>query len=105
MNLIAITEKEFNRINGEIIRHDGSYILARGEATGSVHRIAVKNPPNMIIKKDAAGNTYLKITEEAEITHTADHATIHTPPLVFYRQTPEREIDHFADSITRKVID
>lgn len=70
VNLHEITEAEFSAIQGEIIKHNGSYVLAEGEATGSKHLITVKNPYDLQIKKDAFGNTYFQITDIAELTHT-----------------------------------
>lgn len=105
VNLHEITEAEFKKVAGEIIKHNGSYVLAEGEATGSQHLITVKNPYDLQIKKDAWGNTYFQITDIAELTHTHDHAPTFTPKKVWYKQVNEREQDHFAGSLTRKVID
>jgi len=105
VNLFPITEAEFSAVQGEIIKHNGEHILARGEATGSVHTLKVKNPYNLEIKKDIFGQTYFSISEIAEITHTTDHEIIRTPKNVWYKQIQEREKDWFADGVTRKVID
>src|SRR3990167_4720430 len=105
VNLHPITEEEFNAIQGEIIQHDGSFILARGEATGSTHVLTLDRPQDMIIKKDSSGRMYFALNDIGTITHTHDHETLTTPKKVFYVQVPEREIDHFADSIERRVVD
>ena len=105
VNLLPISEAEYRAITGEIIKHDGEHILARGEATGSVHKLKVKNPYNLEIKKDIAGNMYFAISEIAEITHTSDHDTITTPKKVWYKQIQEREKDWFSEGIVRRVVD
>ena len=105
VNLHEITEAEFKRVQGEIIKHNGSFVLAEGEVTGSKHFLKVKNPYNLTIKKDIAGNTYFQIDEIAELSHTHDHAPTLTPAKVWYKQIAEREIDHFAGSVVRKVQD
>jgi len=105
VNLHEITEKQFNEIQGKILEHNGSYILARGEATGSVHELSVKEKQNLIIKQDVEGRMYFSLNDIGTITHTSDHETITTPKKkIFFVQVPEREIDHFSGTI-RKVID
>ena len=105
VNFHPITEAEFNKVKGEIVKHNSSFVVARGEATNSEHRITVKNKENLIIKKDTQGNFYFSVMEEAELTHTHDHNTTKTPKKVFYKQVQERELDHFAGSVARKVVD
>lgn len=106
VNMFPITEEEFNSSKGMLIKHKGKYVLAEGEATNSLHEISVKNPDNMILKQ--CDNERLMIAiknEEATITHTHDHETITAPKHSFFVQVPERELDHFANSVERKVID
>lgn len=98
VNLIKVKEAK-----GKIIKHDGSFVLARGEATGSIHLLKVKNPDKLIIRQDENG-MYFELLEEGQMTHTADHEIVAVPKGI-YKQVPEREQDHFADSITRKVVD
>lgn len=105
VNFIAISEKEFNRIQGEIVKHNGSYVLARGEATGSTHVLTVERPETLIIKRADDGRIYFALSDKGTITHTSDHEVIATPQQVFYVQVAEREVNHFADSMIRKVID
>ena len=104
-NFHPISQAEFDKVQGKIIEHDGSYIVARGEATGSTHVVAVKDPTKMIIKELDNGDRYIALLQEAIITHTHDHETITFAPNTYYKQVQEREVDHFADSITRKVVD
>jgi len=105
VNFHPITQEEFEKAQGKICKHDGSYIVARGEATGSTHVVSVKNVKDMIIKETENGDRYIALLKEAIITHTHDHETITFPPNTYYKQTQEREIDHFANSIIRKVVD
>lgn len=105
VNLIAITEEQFNKVAGKELKHKGSYVLAEGEATGSKHIITVERPADMMIKIGDDGRVYFALSNSGIITHTHDHETITTPKKVWYVQTPEREQDHFANSLTRKVID
>ena len=93
-----------SKVKGEIVKHEGSFILARGEATGSLHKVIVKNREDLIVRRDNEGRMYFELLAEGELTHTHDHATTKIMPGR-YVQVPEREVDHFADSIVRKVID
>ena len=95
---------EVKEIRGEIIKHNGSFVLAEGEATGSKHFITVKNPDDLIIKKDEQGNMYFELLSEGALTHTHDHE----PTVIWpgkYKQVQEREIDWFEKGITKKVVD
>ena len=105
VNLHEITEKEFNAIQGKILEHNGSWILARGEATGSKHVLTVERPQMLVIKQDILGRMYFALNGIGTITHTHDHEIITTPKKVFYVQVQEREVDHFSKSIVRKVVD
>lgn len=88
------------------VKTNGKYILARGEATNSVHEISTVNPDSLEIYTDEAGTVYVRVLEDAQITHTSDHETITMPsnPRIVYRQVQEREVDNYAD-VTRKVVD
>lgn len=90
--------------NLKVIDHNGSYITARGEATGSVHLLEVKNKLDMILMKDEQGNIYIELLSEATHSHTKDHETVRVMPGI-YKQIQEREVDWFMDGITRKVVD
>jgi len=102
VNLIRVSRERFEqmRASGTPVSHDGKFILARGEATGSVHEIACADME--LIDND--GTLFLRIGQPATITHTSDHDTIVAEPD-YYVQVPEREVDHFGDSIVRKVVD
>ena|SRR3990167_6491581 len=105
VNLHPISKEEFEKVSGQIIKHTGSFVVARGEATGSEHRISVKEKENLVVKQDEQGNFYFAIMEGGLITHTHDHKTLTIPKKTYYRQVQEREVDHFADSVIRKVVD
>jgi hypothetical protein len=87
---------------GEVVKHNGSFVVALGETTGHAHRLTVKNPNDLVIKKDAHGY-FFELFSEGELTHE-EHKTIKVAPGK-YRQVQEREVDHFAGSITRRVVD
>ncbi len=87
------------------VKFDGvEWILARGEATGSKHLLTVERPSTMRVFKDDNGRFYFALTEKAKSSHTSDHETT-IVEHGFYVQTPEREIDHFVNSVVRKVRD
>lgn len=88
-------------VGGEIIKHDGSFILALGEATGHHHKIAVANPVDMEIRETAAGYI-LVLKAEGSLTHQ-EHGTLIVAPGM-YHVGREREYDHFFHSV-RRVVD
>lgn len=87
------------------IKHNGTYITARGEATGSVHKLVADKPADLFIGKDDKGNTFIQVFNKVKHTHTKDHEDIFVLPGI-YEQIPEREVDNFSQEfITRKVRD
>jgi hypothetical protein len=82
----------------------GEWVMARGEATGSEHKLIADKPDTLKVFKDSQGRFYFKLNGTAQSTHTSDHATTIVLPGI-YTQVPEREVDHFADSVVRKVVD
>lgn len=98
VNFHAVTKLE-----GKPVKHDGSYIVARGEATGSTHVISVKDPKDMIIHETENGERYIELLKAALVTHTHDHETITIQPGI-YKQVQEREMDWFANTV-KKVVD
>jgi len=105
VNLHEISKEFFEKITGRTIEHNGSYVLAEGEATNSKHIIEVQKKENMIIKEDDLKYVYIAILEEAKISHNHDHETIIAPKETYYVQVPEREINWFAEGIQRIVVD
>lgn len=82
----------------------GKYILARGEATGSVHEISTERTDDLEIYQDIDGTIYVKNTAVAPLSHTSDHETLMIE-LGIRVQVPERECDHFGQSVARRVVD
>lgn len=78
------------------------WVLAKGEATGSEHRLVVERP-NLKVYRDSQGRMYFKVGAAGEISHTSDHETTTILPGV-YRQSQEREVDNFSLTV-RKVVD
>jgi 16S rRNA U516 pseudouridylate synthase RsuA-like enzyme len=106
VNLFPVTKAQYESITGKKIKHKGKYVLAEGEATNSEHVISVIDPKQMEIKEDDLKRVWIALKNEATVTHTHDHETITTPAKkTYYVQIPEREIDHFADNVERKVVD
>lgn len=103
VNLFPITQEEYEKANGKIMEHKGKYIIARGEATNSTHQVCVEDKNDLEIKEDGEVR-FVKVLKSALVTHTHNHETIKLEPG-FYRQVQERELDHFADSVQRKVVD
>src|SRR3990167_9017570 len=93
-----------SKIKGKLINHNGSFIVARGEATGSTHVLTVQKPSDLVIKQDENGRMYFDLLSSGVITHTHDHEPL-TLPAGKYIQIQEREMDHFADSVVRQVLD
>lgn len=87
---------------GETVNHNGSFIVGYGEATGHHHRITVKNPTDLVIRKDAEGDYYFELKSKGTLSHE-EHKTITIPPGT-YKKIHEREKDWFSLSV-RRVID
>lgn len=81
-----------------------SFITARGEATGSLHKVNVNSARNLKVFKDNENNTYVVLLSAGTLTHTHDHNTI-TIDKGIWKQVQEREIDWFSEGIEKKVID
>ncbi len=88
---------------GKVIPSGGHYIIARGEATNSTHDLTVKEPDQLIVR-EFEGKIYYELLSAGTATHTHDHEPITIEPD-FYVFVPEREIDHFAKSVVRQVVD
>jgi len=79
--------------------HDGSFVLAYGEATGHHHKITAER---MKIYEDEEGRFYMKIEQPAKLTHQ-EHKTLEIEKGVYIVEK-EREYDYFSKK-TRRVID
>lgn len=82
------------------VKHEGSFVLALGEATGHKHVITAPKKA-MRIFKDAEGRLVLELKEAATVTHE-EHKPITIEPGV-YVQENEREYDWFAETVQRVI--
>jgi len=89
-------------LEGKKLKHKGSYIVGYGEATGHHHTVSVANPDDLEIVQVADG--YIMRLKSEGIVRHQEHKEIKLAPGT-YRIGHEREIDYFADGITRNVID
>ena len=99
VGLYRISKKEYDKLQGKLIIGQKRFSIKEGEATGHNHVITademeLKLMPDM---------TYALKIGDAVITHE-DHKQLDIPGG-YYRQIDERELDHFAESVERKVID
>lgn len=78
------------------LKHEGSFILARGEHTGHKHVIQAPQK-EMRIFQDEKGRYVLEVKSTASITHE-EHQKITLLPGI-YRQEQEQERDPFLDQI------
>lgn len=89
------------KVSGEIIKHDGSFILAEGEATGHHHRITVPRLEDMEIRKTTDGGYIVTLKSEATLSHE-EHGTLKVAPGT-YSVGHEREKDWFSLTVHRVV--
>lgn len=90
-------------MEGELVKHKGSFVLQEGETTGHKHVITVPNLEDMEVRQLPDGAILLTLKSEGTLTHE-DHKTIKVAPGKYYMGR-EREVDHFSESIVRQVID
>lgn len=95
---------EVKELKGKVIKHSGSFCLAKGEVTNSEHRIIADRVEDMVLAEDEMGNVFIQLKTPALLTHTHDHETITVEPGI-YEVIHERELDHFAESVERRVQD
>lgn len=89
-------------IKGDTEKHNGSYIVGYGEATGHHHMVSVVNPDDMEIVK-VEGGYILTLKSEGIVRHQ-EHKEIKLAPGT-YKVGHEREVDYFAEAIVRNVVD
>lgn len=106
MNIYRHGDLSFHPINeelkGELVKHNGSFVLALGEHTGHKHVITVPRLDDMEIFKTPEGGYYMRLKTEGTITHE-EHRPVKIAPGT-YKMVHEREFD-YALGETRKVID
>lgn len=104
INLYPITKEEYEKIQSDIINHNGNFVIQEGETTGHKHLLTVEKTDFLEIKKMPNG-LYAFITKEnAMLTHE-DHKQLTIPKETYYIEVREREVDNFADFTIRQVID
>ena len=84
------------------IAHDGSFVLAHGEATGHKHVIRVPNIEDMEMWECPDGRWYITMKNQGTLTHE-EHGTIVVAPRK-YVHIQERELD-LSSGLVRKVVD
>ncbi len=85
------------------INHNGSYITATGEATGSKHTLIAERVSDMKLFSDGK-DVFIQVINPIKHSHTHDHETTIVMPGI-YKQIQERELDWFQEGVERKVID
>ena len=90
------------KVEGELLKHNGSFVLAEGETTGHKHVLTVPNLDDMEIYKLPDGGMIFRLKAESTLTHP-EHKTL-TIPIGDYKMSNEREKDWFSLSV-RKVVD
>lgn len=81
---------------GEVVKHNGKFILALGEATGHSHQLICEK---MVVKRDM-GRNFIEVSD-ASLTHQ-EHKLLKLNEK--FAQVQEREVDHFLGAV-RKVVD
>lgn len=90
------------KVEGELVKHNGSFVLAEGETTGHKHVISVPQLEDMEIYRTTDGGMIMRLKREATISHE-EHKIIKVP-AGDYKLYNEREMDWFSLSV-RRVID
>ncbi len=105
VNLHPITKEQYEAFvkSAKPVTHKGEFVLALGEVTGHRH-VIVAEPQALVVHElpDGRGRLFM-VAKDTQITHEQHHAL----PVKegYYIQVMERELDHFASSTERKVID
>lgn len=84
---------------GEVVKHNGSFVVELGEHSGHRHILTVERPADLEIRKDDKGNFYFHLKAAGTLSHD-EHKTLTIAPGI-YRKSIEREVDHFSESIMR----
>lgn len=97
-----INLQSVEKIEGELVKHNGNFVLAEGETTGHKHVITVESPNDLQILKTTDGRYFFSLKSEGTVSHE-EHKTIKVAPGT-YEMKREREFDYFGMAV-RKVID
>lgn len=81
-------------VKGEVIEHNGSFVVELGGATGHKHVLTVADPKNLVIRETSDHKFYFELLSEGELSHE-EHKTITIPPGR-YIKVREREKDWFS---------
>ena len=84
------------------IKHNGEFILVRGEHTGHSHRVLTQKKTDVNFFRDNEGRYIMEVVKPVNLVHE-EHKTITFTPGI-YIQEQEQEFDYFTKSI-KKVID
>ena len=90
------------KVEGEKIKHNGSFTLALGETTGHKHVLSVPSVDDMEVFRTPDGGYYMRLKTEGTITHE-EHRKVKVAPGT-YKLKNEREYDWFALNV-RRVVD
>jgi len=105
LNFHAITKKEFENLTKGVKKEQSkkSFVLQEGETTGHKHVLTVDDITAMEAFKLPDGRILLKI-KDGRLTHE-DHKPLEFPKTGYWIMERERELDHFSESLERRVID
>ena len=98
-----ITKAQFDKIKKDKIEHKGSFVLSEGETTGHKHVITAPDIMDMDIFKTEDGGYVFQLKGSGSVVHE-EHKKLNLTPN-YYRVSKERELDHFSQSVERKVLD
>ena len=103
LNFHPVSKKEFETLKktAEKVETKTKIVLQEGETTGHKHVLTQEDITNMEAYKLPDGSWLLRA--HGSLTHE-DHKKIDLAPT-YYREVRERELDHFKDSVVRRVID
>ena len=88
------------KMEGAVIKTNGSFVLELGETTGHRHVITVERPADLVISKTADGRYFLELKAPGKLTHE-EHATIALAPD-HYEVVQQRE---YTPEVIRNVAD
>lgn len=94
-----------SELKGELLKHEGEFVFAEGEATNHFHAIKVKDKEDLKIVRLPDGSYVFQLKKDGVATHP-EHS-IKTDLKIkkgTYKLTQKREKDWFQ-LVTRKVID
>lgn len=88
------------KVEGKLVEHEGSFVLALGEATGHAHVITAPKE-DLEIRQDETGRYFITLKSLATISHE-EHKVIEIPAGT-YEMKNEREYNYFAMAVQRVI--